>query len=1176
MRILFLLLFISSVSYGQLLTGVAGTVRKPRPPAAPQPEFVFWASFSEDDSPPIASPYTVDTGQEMTVVQSASNIFIQGNELKKSGAGGYGTNTLTASTAISRETGYCLSFKFQYTTGGVIGGFLQTGVTAHTFQVSSNKLLTSDRFSLADINYVLTPGTNYTGFLIVRPAGMMWVFNEGSDFYMTYISSKYTYANLNQYLDLASTSSVDWMRGEIITGAETDFDLATFSNADATDGMEFTHSDGWIVYSLSTKAATTSEIQFRKKDATNYLKLTVATTNVAKLIEVIDGVETQKGSDFTISQADEYRIFLNGTDVRVFGNSSTALLVQATTTLSGTDGELVTQGGGNISAFNVYPFSISNESLINQLINIQSVSEPVNDVVEREIFVSAGATSGDGTEGNPYTWAQALGDATPGTTVTLQAGTYSDITGTINAFGTVEYPVTIKPEVGAHVILDFSNDFYINGSDVIFDGTDGKFELMTDAWTGDRFLGSQNFDAGVFGSRSKLINCILHDFGNVGYWSTSTGAEMYGCLIYNIGRGNGSQGHPLYTQNNIGTKEIRNNIFIQTFNSAFTMHLYGSGSSTLKGYIFDKNITLDGRFLCGSAGSPVEDVEITNCIHAGTGQMEIGQIGLADPLHNGIKINDNKFWGTTFQVKRGTDFEILDNEFDGSALTTVVINNTVLPMNIDGNVYQYGASEPSNKWQFEAVNYTTFAAWKAGTGFDLTGSYTSGTIPDSYVVIPNTVDTRRASIAIKNLSEASTVSVDLSTVTGLVIGQRYTLLNAQNPEEYLDFNYTGAAVEIPMTGWTVSQPIGTNAGTMPPKASTFPAHGYFYLMKDVKVYFENVVTDQTASTISVDFDVLVPETPAKPTVGTVTVTGTEEDGNTLTATYSDFYSASGYSDASTWQWYRADDNQSLGSAIVGATNSTYILTQDDVAKNIRAVLTPTDDIGTVGDPVTSIYTGQIADDEFNPITDIAWFTALVPAGAVDLATNEYWRNDGTGGNSARNASDAFPVYDSGDPSVDFELSNNEELTLDIPSPQYSMPVEVWVRIKFESFNAGFSYPVSFSSAQRVEQRASGAIYLSGATCDYTAVIGDWTVMRFVISGVSNTSEFNVNNGTNKTDVGSVTTAFGTSDGRLGANNGGTSNRFDGKISHLFVKSGELSTDEETAMWAWFAANANWD
>lgn len=331
--------------------------------------------------------------------------------------------------------------------------------------------------------------------------------------------------------------------------------------------------------------------------------------------------------------------------------------------------------------------------------------------------------------------------------------------------------------------------------------------------------------------------------------------------------------------------------------------------------------------------------------------------------------------------------------------------------------------------------------------------------------------------------------------------------------------------------------------------------------------FSNIVTDQTGSTISVTFDVDRPEEPAKPIVERVTVSGTAIDGGTLTASYSGYYSASQHADASTWTWYRADNAQSVGSVIGGATSSTYNLVQADVSKYIRAVLIPTDAVGTVGDAVTSVFTGQVQDDEFNPFTDITWHTALQPDGAVSLASNLYWRNDGAGSNSTQSGSDAIPTYVSG--AVDFEATNNEELILDQPSTQFATPVEIWIRFKKESNNASFSYPLAWTSAQRVEQRAGGAIYLSGGNTGYTASNGTWIVMRFLVSGVSNTSEFNVNNGTELTNIAASTSAFGTANGRIGANSGGTGNRFDGLISHVFVKSGQLSAPDQASMWTWF-------
>lgn len=333
--------------------------------------------------------------------------------------------------------------------------------------------------------------------------------------------------------------------------------------------------------------------------------------------------------------------------------------------------------------------------------------------------------------------------------------------------------------------------------------------------------------------------------------------------------------------------------------------------------------------------------------------------------------------------------------------------------------------------------------------------------------------------------------------------------------------------------------------------------------------FSNVSTSQSGNTISIDFDVARAEAPAKPTVERVTVSGTETDGQTLTASYSGFYSYSNYSDASTWTWYRADNAQSVGTVVGGATSSTYVLSQADVAKVLRPVLTPVDGIGTVGDPVTSVYTGTIQDDEFNPVTDIAWHIAHLPA---DYSTG-VWIDRGTSGganNSVQNGSDNVPTATGN--GADFESSNNEELVLDQPSPQMTMPVEIWIKAELESYNAGFGRFAAWTSSQLIEQRTSGRIYLSGGDTGYNMPTATAVWMRFVISGTSSTSKFTVNNGTPVTNVAASTSAFGTSNGRLGANSGGTGNRLDGKIYYFFVRQGELSAPQVSQMWTWTATH----
>jgi len=131
-----------------------------------------------------------------------------------------------------------------------------------------------------------------------------------------------------------------------------------------------------------------------------------------------------------------------------------------------------------------------------------------------------------------------------------------------------------------------------------------------------------------------------------------------------------------------------------------------------------------------------------------------------------------------------------------------------------------------------------------------------------------------------------------------------------------------------------------------------------------------------------------------------------------------------------------------------------------------------------------------------------------------------------------------------------------------------MPVEIWIKTELESYNGSFGRFASWTSSQLIEQRASGRIYLSGGDTGYDMPLSTAVWMRFVISGTSSTSKFTVNNGTPVTNVAASTSAFGTSNGRMGANSGGTGNRLDGKIYYFFVRQGELSAPEVSDMWTW--------
>lgn len=350
----------------------------------------------------------------------------------------------------------------------------------------------------------------------------------------------------------------------------------------------------------------------------------------------------------------------------------------------------------------------------------------------------------------------------------------------------------------------------------------------------------------------------------------------------------------------------------------------------------------------------------------------------------------------------------------------------------------------------------------------------------------------------------------------------------------------------------------------------------------VTPFVDNISMNQDQFSLEVSFDVGQPEKCAKPSLSYVYVTGILTKGEVITALPDGFYSPSSYGEGvHLYQWYRGDNIRTAGVAISGATSANYTLVDADVGKRLRCVVTPVQNGGlnNQGTPVTSIYTDAISDNVFNPITDISWFTAHRPEGAVDIATTQYWLNEGAQGglNSTRNGSDPFPTYNVGQQALEFTNSLSRELVLDLPNPQYSMPVEIWVRAKLKTQIPGWQRLMSFSSDHLIEVRNTGGVYLSGGNTGYTMATNQWRVFRFVISGASNTSKMNVNDGASINNaVPAVTFAFGVNNGRIGANNSGTGTFADAYISHIFVKSGETTSGQQADMWAWFQANAPWD
>lgn len=407
----------------------------------------------------------------------------------------------------------------------------------------------------------------------------------------------------------------------------------------------------------------------------------------------------------------------------------------------------------------------------------------------------------------------------------------------------------VQPKPGEVVKIDVApgGDMFINKPDVTIDGKGGKMEIFTSAWAKDvdRFVSSERFVSHHGGVRSKIKNVFLHDFGNFGQWSTAIDSELKGCLLWNIGYKNGSLGHIFYTQNNSGVKKVYDNIFSTTYETNFNVHQYGSTNAAIRGYDYQRNILIRTIWLMTAGNTPVSDTKLKDncCVKASI------KVGLFSPL-DGVEIINQTMFDCTIEITNGRkcvirNCKIYQTGYGGGVCVQLPsIRDNYAGLDCDNNEYIIwgvtGAKDatglPYSKFGANGNGYQTIEAWRAATGFDLNSTmtvYADSVPPDDIVIYPHEDDKERASIVIANFSKSDAVDINLSSVTGLIAGNSYELINSQNPDESLIFTLAAnKIVTVKMTGWTVATPIGIDLKTtlMPVQPNLFPQYGVFYLM----------------------------------------------------------------------------------------------------------------------------------------------------------------------------------------------------------------------------------------------------------------------------------------------------------------------------------------------------------
>jgi len=302
----------------------------------------------------------------------------------------------------------------------------------------------------------------------------------------------------------------------------------------------------------------------------------------------------------------------------------------------------------------------------------------------------------------------------------------------------------------------------------------------------------------------------------------------------------------------------------------------------------------------------------------------------------------------------------------------------------------------------------------------------------------------------------------------------------------------------------------------------------------------------------------------------VNITGTEQKGEILTANVIGGDAGAGATiDSVIYQWFRSDDIAGLNRiAIVGATASTYLLVSEDETKFIQCEVIPVNDIPMTGSTSISPYTGAIAAAPFSPFTDIAWDIAIRPSGAVDLATNEFWTNEGTGANLAREAGQNIPTYNAG--LVDFDRAALQQLTM--PGNAYTTDYELWM--EFTPDNTNFQVIFALSSSITLRTQSGGELRWANVGLGITLATGITYRIRLYLNGATSTIE--VRNDSNvvllaETVVNLPTSNTGGGNGRLGAQTNSL-NAYGGSVKYTFLKKVETLPSEQSNVWTWMNNN----
>ena len=333
----------------------------------------------------------------------------------------------------------------------------------------------------------------------------------------------------------------------------------------------------------------------------------------------------------------------------------------------------------------------------------------------------------------------------------------------------------------------------------------------------------------VFAPGTKCINLDVHDGAQgFGFWSPAVDAEIYGCLIHDFGywaedRGHG---HAIYTQNEIGTKRIVDNIMFRGY--GWNVHAYTQGGK-IQGYHIEGNICFSaGTRVAGQVAdnilvagyTPADRIALIEnyCYHPG-GETDKGAgwrpcvrlDSYRDGINGSCVVKDNVIMGARgLQMGRWQQAIISGNLIWGPEVVASVRppgSTAFGNYTWDANTYTLtGQAHPfviaGEEESAENQSSSSIERWRQTTGFDSNSKFIEeqeGRPAGTWVYVrPNRYEPGRAHIAVYNWAQQEQVGVDLSDA--LSVGDSYVIRNVQDlyGDAVVHGEYDGKLVAVPL------------------------------------------------------------------------------------------------------------------------------------------------------------------------------------------------------------------------------------------------------------------------------------------------------------------------------------------------------------------------------------------